>query len=433
VFYDSSTLTPTSPSSTPIVDQARVHLLSLIHTLEAVRKSSAAPNFVFIYQVPPTEQERSLTEAHYTASLALIHAYSTSYRIPIKVARVGGGGGGGGEDAYRSIVNLFPLGGGVAEASKTATVFEITAGPPSTPPTNSPTVAAARLLVYGSGNWVGSHFIRQCKERGIPLVEARSQPGVDPDPVVAEEIDSTAPSHVVYLLQASREDSTEGEGHGYLNGEGPGNLRKNMQLHFYSAWTLGNMCVKRGVHYTYLGTNTLPELVEEEVNRYSVVEKWAERTVGLLKPVLGGVLRARVQFPFSAEGVEGSFLHRMQQAGDSRTVLPGIGEKVEFSATDLDSCIPVLVEMVMRGETGRVDLVNPGPVTVGRVRKLMEGRGAEVNGNGSGRNGCVMGEEERKWVLESGIDRLCVGVAGLPCTEECIKRAVEGLRKGGGK
>lgn len=59
---------------------------------------------------------------------------------------------------------------------------------------------AAKILVYGSQNWMGEEFLKLLKSRNIDFVAGNTIPGQDTDVIVTQELLDEVPSHVVLLF-----------------------------------------------------------------------------------------------------------------------------------------------------------------------------------------------------------------------------------------
>lgn len=84
-------------------------------------------------------------------------------------------------------------------------------------------------------------------------------------------------------------------------------MKENVRDNLFAPWCLANICQKRGIHFTYLGTGCLYNYNPEEAphkesnvpnfcgNNYSVVKGFTDRLV----PTFTNTLNVRIRLPFN--------------------------------------------------------------------------------------------------------------------------------------
>ena len=118
------------------------------------------------------------------------------------------------------------------------------------------------ILVYGSKGWIGNQFTSILKDRNMRFYNGVAR--VDCEKDVLEEITQVSPSHIISFI---------GQTHGkigeqlyntidYLEEEGK--LVDNIRDNFSFIYLLADICSKRNIHYTYLGTGCIFNYDEEE-------------------------------------------------------------------------------------------------------------------------------------------------------------------------
>lgn len=215
--------------------------------------------------------------------------------------------------------------------------------------------ARPRVLVYGHRGWIGSQFLELVPD----AIRAQTRPGDNPDDVVIQEIERVQPTHVISLL-----GRTHGEGMNnidYLEDRLPVNLRDNL----YAPWLLAQICEKRHIHMTYLGTGCIfdSEGHKEEDrptffgSAYSTVKGFTDRMIHQMN-----VLNVRIRMPITYYPHPRNFITKIASY-----------EKVinkPNSVTVLPTLLPVLWRMMQERQTGTINLVNPKSITHNEVLEL---------------------------------------------------------------
>jgi dTDP-glucose 4,6-dehydratase len=233
------------------------------------------------------------------------------------------------------------------------------------------------VLVYGSKGWIGQQFIAVLEKNNVPFVcgSARADNDVD----LVKEIDTVQPTHVVSFI---------GRTHGKIGEkvystidylEEPDKLFENVRDNLFSPLLLAEICSKRSIHYTYLGTGCIFKFDEQHPfgqesrgngfteeslpnffgSSYSVVKGFTDRLMHLYDK---SVLNLRIRMPITGEKNGRNFItkivtyEKVCSVPNSMTVLPEL--------------LPYALQMMQRGVTGTVNLTNPGLISHNEILKM---------------------------------------------------------------
>ncbi|KAI1728409.1 bifunctional dTDP-4-dehydrorhamnose 3,5-epimerase/dTDP-4-dehydrorhamnose reductase [Ditylenchus destructor] len=430
-----------------IVPTARNTLITLTNFLEALR-TCENPNIkliqVFTYSdyqdFPLTDGQfapiypHSLNAAQFSSIFALLHAYTKSYKMDIQVAKLSGSAFNA--DAFNFLCGLITAN----EERKGVKISTFKSNPDvELSEFKKSQESAARLLVYGGNNWVGKIFVQLLANSGIEYVHGSRIPGLDTDDSVYEEVVLNHPSHVVFLLQHL--DAQTAALNPYVQaGSGPTNLLHNTRNNLYAPWTLANMCQKAGIHFTYVGTHCIhtqsavnsTQVIGEAANgdspnnlehwngenRFSLTKKFSDQSLSSFS----NSLRARIQLPFNEEQVEQNWLYQLSIGKD----VSSLSDDQYYSVTDLSTCLPVLLKLILNQDIGDVNLVNPCPLQLKEIIKIARGE------NDQGSNGKIHSPSETKTKDPAHssfvFDTSRIEQYGLKPTESSIRTVIERLK-----
>ena len=117
------------------------------------------------------------------------------------------------------------------------------------------------VLIYGSKGWIGNQFVNLLKNNNITYISGTSR--VENENELIAEIESVKPTHIISLI---------GRTHGKIGDkvyttidylEQKDKLIENIRDNLFSPLLLADICVKRNIHYTYLGTGCIFKFDEE--------------------------------------------------------------------------------------------------------------------------------------------------------------------------
>lgn len=145
-----------------------------------------------------------------------------------------------------------------------------------------------KILIYGSKGWIGNQFTQLLMKEQLYFIEGLSR--IDDTETLVKEIEEVAPTHIISFI-----GRTHGKiGHkvystiDYL--EEKGKLYENIRDNLFSPLILADICKKKNIHYTYLGTgcifkfdNEHPFGVEENGFTEDSLPNFLDRPILLLK------------------------------------------------------------------------------------------------------------------------------------------------------
>jgi len=237
-----------------------------------------------------------------------------------------------------------------------------------------------KILVYGSKGWIGNQFIKllenlRSSNVEIEYIEGNSR--VENEKQLLEEITNTNPTHVISFI---------GRTHGKINNktyttidylEQEGKLFDNVRDNLFSPLLLVNICSKKNIHYTYLGTGcifkfdeTHPYAKEENGfteddhpnffgSSYSIVKGFTDRFMHLYEDK---VLNLRIRMPITGEKNQRNFItkivnyEKICSVPNSMTVLPEL--------------LPYVLDMMQNKTTGTINLTNPGLISHNEILQM---------------------------------------------------------------
>ena len=225
-----------------------------------------------------------------------------------------------------------------------------------------------KVLVFGANGWIGGQFIEILVSNSINYIPGKSR--VDDEVSVIAEIEEVEPTHIVSFI---------GRTHGkigektfttidYLEQEGK--LVENMRDNLYSPILLSDICSKKNIHFTYLGTGCIFKYDEEHPfgeekngfmenslpnffgSSYSIVKGFTDR---IMKFYENNVLNLRIRMPITGEFNPRNFITKI-------TTYEKICS-VPNSMTVLPELLPYVLEMMKAKTTGTINLTNPGLIS----------------------------------------------------------------------
>ena len=111
------------------------------------------------------------------------------------------------------------------------------------------------ILVFGSKGWIGSQFVSLLHENNISFTGATSRADNIED--IEKEIEYLKPTHIISFI--GRTHGTINDTHystiDYLEQEGK--LQENIRDNLFAPLVLGEICRKKNIHFTYLGTGCI--------------------------------------------------------------------------------------------------------------------------------------------------------------------------------
>lgn len=231
-----------------------------------------------------------------------------------------------------------------------------------------------RWLVYGGRGWIGSIVceILSTVEEEYTCAVARA----DDVPAVAAEMDAYKPDRVICLVGRTANPRPSADVSDTVNNtidylEQPGKLVENLRDNLFAPMVLARLCEERGVHMTYMGTGCIfegdesSEYGEEDLpnffgSSYSVVKGYTDRLMHLFPE---NVLNVRIRMPITADNNRKNLLVKLM--GYKRIC------SIPNSMSVLPNLLPIMLDMAYSGETGTVNLVNPGAITHNEILEML--------------------------------------------------------------
>lgn len=232
-----------------------------------------------------------------------------------------------------------------------------------------------KFIVYGSEGWIGSKVFETLQKLHIEAVKGSSRVNNIED--LKNEIKKEKPTHIISLI---------GRTHGTYNDdyigtidylEKPGKLVENVRDNLFGPMVLGLLSKKYNYHFTYLGTGCIFQFDEKHPfgkeekgftesslpnffgSSYSIVKGFTDQLMHLVED---SVLNVRIRMPITDEFNKRNFITKI-------TTYKKVCS-VPNSMTVLNELIPYMIDMAIHGETGTVNLTNPGLISHNEILEM---------------------------------------------------------------
>ena len=232
-----------------------------------------------------------------------------------------------------------------------------------------------KVLIYGSKGWIGGLFIKYLQENHpkIKIVEGACR--VDSEKLLLHEIKSVKPTNIISFIGRTHGiiDSKSINTIDYL--EYPGKLVENVRDNLFSPLILANICTRKNIHYTYLGTGcifnsneSVKSFTEDSLpnyfgSGYSVIKGFTDR---LMKNY--PVLNLRIRMPIYSVKNDRNFITKI--TGYSKIC------SISNSMTVLDDFFPIFADMIIKKKTGTYNCTNPETISHNEIleeyRKIVD-------------------------------------------------------------
>ena len=233
------------------------------------------------------------------------------------------------------------------------------------------------VLVFGSNGWIGSKVVRLLENLSVTVIKSDCR--ADDAVVVENEINSIKNiTHVMSFI---------GRTHGTFEGnviptidylEKPGKLVENMRDNLFSPVILAEICKKRNIHFTYLGTGCIFDYDENHLigdettgfsendlpnffgSSYSIVKGYTDRLMHQL--FNDSALNVRIRMPITDEVISRNFITKITNYAKVCSI--------PNSMTVLNELLPVMINMALQNKVGTINLTNPGTITHNEILEM---------------------------------------------------------------
>ena len=232
------------------------------------------------------------------------------------------------------------------------------------------------ILVYGSNGWIGKQFLEILKKNKINYYSGKSR--VDNENTLLDEINEINPTHIVSFIGRThgKIDKIVYKTIDYL--EQPGKLFENVRDNLYGPLLISDICKKKNIHFTYLGTGCIFKYYKEnfgkEVNgfteeslpnffgsSYSIVKGFTDR---LMKNYKDNVLNLRIRMPITGNQNTRNFITKI-------TTYEKICS-IPNSMSVLPELLPLVLIMMKKKVTGTINLTNPGLISHNEILQMFK-------------------------------------------------------------
>jgi dTDP-glucose 4,6-dehydratase len=231
------------------------------------------------------------------------------------------------------------------------------------------------VLIFGTKGWIGGQFLQILKQNNIDYVCGSSR--VENEKELFDEINNVNPTHVASFI---------GRTHGKIGNklyttidylEEEGKLYENVRDNLYSPLLLADICKKKNIHYTYLGTGCIFKFDETHIfgkeengftedsqpnffgSSYSIVKGFTDKFMKLYED---SVLNLRIRMPITGVKNSRNFITKIANY-DKICSVPN-------SMTVLPELLPFVLDMMKNKVTGTMNLTNPGLISHNEILQM---------------------------------------------------------------
>ena len=233
------------------------------------------------------------------------------------------------------------------------------------------------IVIFGANGWIGSkvYNLLVASDKQITVYKAQSR--ADDAQSVEKELNNypNAVTHVMSFIGRTH-GTYEGQTIGTIDYlEKPGKLVENMRDNLFSPLVLAEICKKRNIHFTYLGTGCIFDYDESHPfdtgfvesdkpnffgSSYSIVKGYTDRLMQTIFETTA--LNVRIRMPITDEINPRNFITKITNYAKICSI--------PNSMTVLNELLPVLIEMALKGQVGTVNLTNPGTITHNEILEM---------------------------------------------------------------
>ena len=220
-----------------------------------------------------------------------------------------------------------------------------------------------KILIFGYKGWIGSQILELLKSNNNEIITTDIR--ADNSKEIEDLIISTNPDRIICVIGRTYGDNINSID--YL--EQKGKLKININDNLYSPFILAFLSNKYNIHLTYMGPGCIFNGYDKEYNEndepdffgssYSIVKGFTDKIMHLYD----NVLNVRIRMPISNDLFSNrNFINKIVNykkicnMNNSMTVLPDL--------------LPLLIDMIIKKETGTINLVNPGAITHNEILEI---------------------------------------------------------------
>jgi dTDP-glucose 4,6-dehydratase len=232
-----------------------------------------------------------------------------------------------------------------------------------------------KVLIYGANGWIGSQFCNFLNEKNIKYSKGISR--VDNISELTKETNNINPTHIISFI---------GRTHGKIGDkiystidylEEPGKLKENINDNLFGPILLSDICKKKNIHFTYLGTGCIFKYDEDHLfetsdngfteeslpnffgSSYSIVKGFTDR---LMNDVYNDTLNLRIRMPITGEENSRNFISKIIKYEKICSI--------KNSMTVLPDMYPIILDMMKNCKKGTFNLTNPGFISHNEILEL---------------------------------------------------------------
>lgn len=223
-----------------------------------------------------------------------------------------------------------------------------------------------KVLMFGGKGWLGQQFCHYLStHEDIELYHANAR--ADDETAVEREINEVKPDRLVSFI-----GRTYGPGFNTIDYlEQKGKLVENVRDNLYGPLVLALLAKKYNIHLTYLGTGCIffgyPEEGYSESDKpdffgssYSVVKGFTDRLMHMLDE---NVLNLRIRMPISSDNSPRNFITKIMTYKKICSI--------QNSMTVLPELLPMMIDMMKKGQVGTINMTNPGLITHNEILEMV--------------------------------------------------------------
>lgn len=220
------------------------------------------------------------------------------------------------------------------------------------------------ILLYGNG-WIAGMFKDLCEESGDRVTQGGRISDIE---TLYEEVRQVNPDRVVCMI-----GRTHGEGFATIDYlEQKGKLVENINDNLYAPLILAEVCKRRNIHMTYLGTGCIFTYDDEKVlfeesdkpnffgSAYSTTKGFTDRLMHDLYD--DSTLNVRIRMPIDSKVNPRNFITKIVNYKKICSI--------PNSMSVLNVLLPLLLKMIEKKETGTINLTNPGAISHNEILEM---------------------------------------------------------------